>query len=503
MRRRILNNWWLKLLSILGAIVAWIAIVNYDNPNTTRVITGIPIDVVGAETLTENNQIYQVVGTQTASVRVRCPRRLAQSLKVADFRATADFSRLYTPTSRIPVVVTSVNSRVLDSYLTQITQSLEVTIESIGSRKMDVNVVTTGEPTEGYQVGIVRPSPSVVTVQAPESILDQIGSVGVAVSVDTLSQDATQHAKLIYYNAGGNIMDTTGMDNLKASSTDIIVAVQILNVKNVGISASVTGVEDTAKGYRYTGMEITPETVKISGRKNVLDEITSLALSVGELDVTGASESLVNTYQLSDLQLPENVKLVDSQEQEISVQLKVEKLETKTFELDLSRVTLENLDEELVILNEDAKLSVTVEGLSSDLNALEASEITAKADLSGLTAGTHNITAEAEVPEEFSVVGTAALRLQLVDKTTAAEEGIAPAEQGGAATEPLENLRAHALQPEEEKEGEVDLEGETESEAKAEPDGEVHAVESGEASRADDETEQPSAKSADSGENPH
>ena len=122
----------------------------------------------------------------------------------------------------------------------------------------------------------MRPSPSVVTVQAPESILDQIGSVGVTVSVDTLSQDATQHAKLIYYNAGGNIMDTTGMENLKASSTDIIVAVQILNVKNVSISASVTGEEDTAKGYRYTGMEIIPETVKISGRKNVLDEITSL-----------------------------------------------------------------------------------------------------------------------------------------------------------------------------------------------------------------------------------
>ena len=429
MRKWILNNFWLKLLSILAAVVTWIVIVNYDNPNTTRVISGIPIDVIGTETLTENNKIYQVVGNQTASVRVRCPRRLAENLRVADFRATADFSRLYSPTNRIPVVITSTNNRVLDSYLTQITQSLEVIIESIESRQMDVNVVTTGDPTEGYQVGAVTPSPSVVIVRAPQSILDQIGHVGVSVSVDTLSQDATQHAKLIYYNAGGNIMDTTGMDNLKASSSDIVVAVQILNVKNVSIAAKVTGQDETAKGYRYTGMEISPQTVKISGRKNVLEDITSLPLSVEDLDVSGASENKEMIYQFSDLQLPDRVSLVASQEETIAVKLKVEKLQTSTFELDLSRIELKNLDDSLIIDNEDAKLSVTVEGLESDLNALEASEISAVADLTGYPAGIHNITAEVSVPQEFDVVGTATIRLQLVDKTTAAQEN-APAEGG-------------------------------------------------------------------------
>ena len=418
MRKKILNNWSLKLLSVVVAVIAWLVIVNYDNPNTTRLISGIPIDVVGTETLTANNQIYQVVGNQTASVRVRCPRRLAQSLRVADFRATADFSQLYSPTNQIPIVITSTNTRVLDSYITQITQSLEVVIENIVSRQMDVGVNVTGEPMEGYQVGSVTPSPSVVVVRAPESIMDQISRIGISVGVDTLSQDATQHAKLICYNAGGNVMDTTGMDNLKFSSTDIVVAVQIMNVKNVSISAKVSGQEETAKGYRYTGMEISPETVKISGRRYVLEQITSLNLSAGDLDVTGASADVEKIYQLGDLQLPEGVTLVDSQEDAVTVKLNVEKLETETFELELSRVNIRNLDESLFIENEDAKLSVTVEGLASDLAALEASEISGTADLSGLGAGVHNITAEVEVPAGFSVVGTAAMRLQLTDRST-------------------------------------------------------------------------------------
>ena len=40
MRKWILNNFWLKLLSILAAIITWVVIVNYDNPNMTRVISG-------------------------------------------------------------------------------------------------------------------------------------------------------------------------------------------------------------------------------------------------------------------------------------------------------------------------------------------------------------------------------------------------------------------------------------------------------------------------------
>ena len=436
MKKAILNNWSLKLLSLIIALVIWLIIVNYDNPNTTRVISGIPIDVLGTETLTANDMTYRVAGNQTASVRVRCPRRLAQQLKVADFRATADFSQLYSFTNQVPVVITCTNSRVLDEYLTQITQSLEVTIEDIITRQIDVGVNVGGTPSDGCQVGEVTPSPSVVTVRAPESIANQISAAGVSVDVNTLSESTTLHASLDLYNAGGSVIDTTGMDSLELSSAEIAVAVEIENVKNVSIAYTVAGQDSVAKGYRYAGSTITPETVKVAGRKIKLLDLKSISLPEGELDVTGSTETVEKNYQLSDLQLPEGISLVDSPETEIHIELLVEKLETKTFELDLSRVTEINLDDSLQIANEDAKLSVTVEGLASDLAALEASEISGTLDLAGLTEGTYSVTAEVSVPDGFRLVGTAAIRLQLVpreneekeEETTEEETTALPAE---------------------------------------------------------------------------
>ena len=419
MKKTILNNWSLKLLSVAIAILVWLTIVNYDNPNTTRVISGIPIDITGTETLSDNDMTYRVVGTQTASVRIRCPRRLAQQLKVADFRATADFSQMYSLTNHIPVVITCTNSRVLAEYMSQITQSLEVTIENVVSRQVDVTVTVTGTPSEGYQVGEVIASPSVVTLRAPESILDQVSSSGVTVRVDTLSQSTTLHGELELYNAGGNVIDTTGMDSLQISSTDITVGVQILQVKNISLSYTVNGQDAVAKGYRYSGGAISLDTVKVAGRRSDLADLKSISLPEGELDVTGASETVSRTFQLGDIELPEGVILADSPEAEVTVVMSIEKLETRTYELDLSRVTVENLDESLLIENEDAKLSVTVEGLGADLSALEASEISGIVDLSGMTEGVYSVTAEVSVPEGFSVVGTAAIRLQLTSRETA------------------------------------------------------------------------------------
>ncbi len=421
MKARILNNFSLKLLSVAVAIVIWLIIVNYDNPNTTRTISGIPVELKGVETLQENNQTYTIVGSDTATVRVRCPRKLAQSLRYTDFVATADFSQMYSQTNRVPVTVTCSNPQVTNDQITLVTQSLEVVFEDINTRQMDVVVKTVGEPAEGYQVGELTPSPAIVTLTAPQSLLDQIGSVGVTVDVTSVSQSFSQIEALEFYNAGGNLIDNASLVNLTVSYSDINVVVEILNIKNVSIDSTVTGQEAVARGYRFSGIQMTPATVKISGRRSVLADVTTLALPEGELDVSGASATIEKTYQLSDLVLPDGVSLVDSPETELKVSLVIEKMGQKTFDLDLSRLSLTGLDEDLEVADESAVASVTVEGLDSDLEALDISEISGRVVLTGLEAGTHSLAVDVVVPTGFSVVGEPKIRLQLREKTKAAD----------------------------------------------------------------------------------
>ncbi len=423
MKTTILNNWSLKLLSIGVAIIVWMIVVNYDNPYTTRTISGIPVEIVNEDTLTRNNQTYTINGSQTATIRVRAPRKVAQKLKVSDFKATANFAQIYSLTNQVPITVSCTNTRVNEEEITLVTQSLSISIEDITTRKINVSVKTVGEPSEGYLVGAMRASPSIVTIRAPQSIQEQIGSVGVEINVESMSKDFSQTATLKYYNAMGTELDTSDMSKLSASMTDISVDVEIMNVKNVNIAYNVTGQDSVAKGYRFAGASVEPESIKISGRRADLTEISTLALPEGQLDVSGASETVTKTFQLSDLELPEGIELVDSPETVITVVLEIEKLATKTLEVGYSAMTIKNLNENLVINNaDDTVLAVTVEGLDSDLEVLEASELEVTLDLNGMTAGTQSVTALVTAPTGFNVVGTYSVQLDLVPRSATTNE---------------------------------------------------------------------------------
>lgn len=415
MKKLILKNLHLKLLALGIAVIIWLIVVNVSNPYTTRTISNIPIEIKNEDSLLENGYTYTVTGSQTASIRVRAPRKTVQALKTSDFQATADLSRLYEPTGEVPVTVTSLTSRITDDQITLLTQSLDIELEAITSRKIDVTVQTEGTPADGYQVGDISVSPSVITVTAPQSFLDQVASVGVTVNVDSVSKDVSQHAAVVLYNAGGSELDTSDVKHLSLSSTDVDVTVQIMNVKTVDITGNVTGTDSVARGYRYDGMTIEPSTVSVYGRKSALSDLSSLSLPDGALDVTGADADVTQTFHLSDLQLPDGVYLVDDADTEFTVTLHVDKTNTKTFQIPISSLTIENLDDSLQIQNTSDTLNVTVEGLSGDLDALQASEITAVLDLSGLKAGTSTVTADVTVPDGFSVVGTAQVSVILVE----------------------------------------------------------------------------------------
>ena len=300
------------------------------------------------------------------------------------------------------MTVTCTYAGVLEEQITLITRSIEVSVESINTRQIDVGVQVNGEPAEGYQVGSVVASPSVVTVKAPQSVLDQIGGAGVAVDVSSMSEETTQHAALQFYNAGGNVLDISGLTTLEVSASDITVSVEILNVKNVSIAANVTGQDSVARGSRYIATVVEPQTVKISGRRSQIADLSQIQLPNDELNAEGASETVVKEFQFSDLLLPEGVSLVDSPEEVITVTMQIEKLRTRTISLDLSRITVANLSEELRVVNENATVSVSVEGLTSEIDSLDISEIAGKADLDGLGIGTHSVPVEVTVPEGFS-----------------------------------------------------------------------------------------------------
>ena len=71
MKTKLLNNLLLKLLSVAAAMVLWLIVVNIDDPITDVSFRNIKVDIVNADILADQGQVYRVVeGTDTVDLTV-------------------------------------------------------------------------------------------------------------------------------------------------------------------------------------------------------------------------------------------------------------------------------------------------------------------------------------------------------------------------------------------------------------------------------------------------
>ena len=58
MRKKILHNWGLKLISLAIAVILWFLVVKIDDPKDTRSFSDIPVTLVNTELLEQENKAY-------------------------------------------------------------------------------------------------------------------------------------------------------------------------------------------------------------------------------------------------------------------------------------------------------------------------------------------------------------------------------------------------------------------------------------------------------------
>ena len=105
MKKKLMNNWSLKLLSLVFAFFIWLSVVSYSNPISTYTISGIPVEFENEELITERGLSVEVVGKQTATIAVTVNRETSARISADDFKAVADFQDMYQDT-QVPVTVT-------------------------------------------------------------------------------------------------------------------------------------------------------------------------------------------------------------------------------------------------------------------------------------------------------------------------------------------------------------------------------------------------------------
>lgn len=422
MKKSLTNNIGLKLLAFIFAFMLWLLVVNIDDPVDTKTFDDIPVSIEYTEVVTQDQRSYQVLdGTDTVSVTVSATRSVLEKISAENIVATADMRELYLE-SQIPIEIT------IPGYefetATASPRNVQVKIEQNKSDTFPITVTTTGTVRDGYVLGNVQADPERVTVNGPESVIDQISKVVAEVNVSGLSSDSSIDAVLTYYDEDNNEISAEQLAN-NLGTTGVKVNVTLYHTARIPLTADTSEVT-AADGYSISEVTWTPEEIQLAGEEEVLDALEEIRIPADAIDITSISQRTEKTVDITPY-LPEGTRLVDENGNNILVTARVAREGTKSFDIPVGSITVNNLDDALTVSGYGSgdDLEVHIGGPQEQLNSLELSDLAVSIDLKNCTeAGEYEVPVTITLPSDVpdcTVETSVTVKVTLEKRTTAAD----------------------------------------------------------------------------------
>lgn len=381
MKKKLLNNWPLKIASLLFAFCLWLIVINVEDPTNTQTFTNIPVKFENAEVLTEQNLIYEVLENTdlVKSITVYGPRSVVAQLKDEDIIAKADFNKL-TDGNTIPIEFYTTSR--YNGDITRIRGSIntvKLNIENEKTIRLILHVNAVGTVADGYILGNMIPDQNQIIVVGAESVINTIDKAVAEVDVTDATAGIATYADVRLYDKEGKLVQS---DAIKQRVTSVRVAVEVLATKSVPLSYTVMGTP--ANGYMATGeVESDPAVVLLAGASSVLNNISRIEIPAEELNITGQSENMKTIVNIKDY-LPGNVSLADSSfNGRATVTVYIEPTVTRTFRIDPGQIKVTNVPEgfEASLESDKEMLEIVLTGLTTTINQINADDIIGYVDM--------------------------------------------------------------------------------------------------------------------------
>lgn len=418
MKEKLINNLGLKILSIFLAFFVWLIVVNVQNPVNRR-SREVTLEIENEQVLTAARKTYEIVGKNTVTVNFDVHTRDEYKIRPTDFRAYIDLAELYDVTGSVQVKVEVLNNKELISDTEARPGVIRVKTEELQTKPFELAVDTQGEPADGYALNGVTLSPSYVTVEGPVSQVGLISYAGVEIQIDSeMTGDTQGVVEPTFYDANGN--ELTISDRIKVNTPEIQYQLLINKVKNLPLDFDVSGT--VASGYQYTGVECSTRNVAVIGLKSNLASINRISIPASELNISGATADKVVTVDLRDY-LPEGVELAESENPQVEIRIKVERLVNRTVTLTDSDIIRENPSEELRYRLVPNRVEVVIQGLSEDLDSLSGADLEARLDLANLQEGSYTGALRFKTSDVFSVISYSDFSVDVVQANATVVSG--------------------------------------------------------------------------------
>lgn len=375
------NNVWIKLLSLLLAILLWNYVIT-SNPSITRpkTIGSLTGYVTGQTTLNANRLALLEDPTDalsSISVTVEAPQAYYARVSGENVQVSLDLSSVRTAgTQEVPLRAVSSYGRVTDIS----PESLTLTFEALDSRSVPINSLLSGDMQEDFWYSITRMNPSYLTVSGAASVVRNIGSATAYVDITGHDSPFTQAQPFV-------LLDTTGeeisAEMLNLSSSSVSVSVDIYPCKELPVSTELANVVtgQPAEGYVVQSVTMQPETITVAADADLLDGLSELMIQ--PVSVDGMSQSFTARAAIAPLS---GVRNLSSEQVYVNVTISEASIGGR---IDDVSVLVAGKGEGLSV--EYNSMSVYVTGPRSVVEQLQQDGVFVSVDLTGLGAGTYEI----------------------------------------------------------------------------------------------------------------
>lgn len=396
-KKKLLSNWGIKLISLMVAFSLWFVVVYFDDPFEQQTFVDIPVKFINTDILTDEGLVYEVLdGTNIVDrVTVKGPKTVLSNMRSAgnsSIVATADFADK-NMSDEIDIefeVVTQYKSAITDIIPATGSEKLRLFVEEKKNKSIPIRTIVEGEVAENHQLGVYTTEQTRLTVTGGESKVDQVSYAAVTVDVSGNDMDISTIETIRLYDKDGKQLDNNLVQkNISTTQANV----SILGIKTVPVVYKVMG--EPAEGYRLTGeVHHTVDTVTIAAQDTLLAGVNAVTIPEPIFDISGMTENYEREINLRNY-LPSGV-IFAAQEDEttLKVTVGIEPEEERNYKILSSNINLQNIPEgfDAYIEQEYSVYDLYVVGLEKDLAAV----------VEGRLGGTVDIAAwmeEAEITE--------------------------------------------------------------------------------------------------------
>lgn len=408
MKNRILDHIGLKILSFVLAVVVWIIVANVDDYKTTKQISGIEIEFINGEAITEKDKVYEAPAGTTIDIVVKGRRKVVEELTSDDFKAVADLSKM-SVTNAVKVEISAVSSSVAkDLTISYTNDSVVIAVEDKIKKQLPITVRTTGEVEEGFAIRNKTATPNLITVEGAESVVNTIEQVVVDVNVTNASHSLTAYANPVFLDK-----NEKGIDSAKFSYDEkqIETAVEILPTKELDVKVKTVG--NLKKGYALAGVDYQPTSILVVGEAKDLEKVDEIVID--DIDVADGDADFETSVNIMDY-LPDGIALADDTT-DIMIKVMIEEVEEKKMTIHVDDINIVGKQEGLTYTYKSGdKYTLRAKGLKGNMDELKIANLIPSINVTGYRAGTYTFTVSFREISGIELLDTLTVELEITQE---------------------------------------------------------------------------------------